>query len=146
MPKPSGVAFCPSLGATPAPPRRCNFKSKTHLAKFPRITEVPALELGFETEALRDICERDKFARKRLGAKVADALRRRLSDFQSIDSFDDLPFAKPRKRSGQCVFQLPEGWQLVVTAGHAENPTLPSGRIDWSRVSRLKILKIEKNK
>jgi hypothetical protein len=105
-----------------------------------------ALELAFETKALRDICESEAIARKQLGAKVADALWRRLSDFRSIDSFDEMPFAKPKKNSNSITFDLPDDWQLVVTGGHGENPKLPSGKIDWMKVTRLKITKIEKRK
>jgi hypothetical protein len=121
-----------------------NFQLPNHLAKVLRIRPGWALELGFETEALRDICESEKVAKKKLGAKLADALRRRLSDFQSIESFDELPLAKPKKDSNDRIFKLPDGWHLVVTGGHGENPILPSGKIDWAQVTRLKILKIEK--
>lgn len=103
------------------------------------------MELAFATEALRDICESEATAKKKLGAKAADALGRRLSDFQSIESFDELPYAKPKKNSNNCIFGLPDGWRLVVTGGHGQNPTLPSGRIDWAQISRLKILRIEKD-
>jgi hypothetical protein len=117
------------------------------VGNLPRIVSwVMPLELAFATEALRDVCENEAIAKKELGAKVADALKRRLSDFQSIDTFDELPFAKPKKSSNNCLFELPDGWQLTVTSGHAENPKLGSGRIDWSQVSRLKILKIEKRR
>jgi len=94
--------------------------------------------------ALRDICESEEEARRELGAKVAAGLKRRLSDFQAIDSFNDLPTAHPKRNSNSCIFPLPDGWQLVVTAGHSSNPMLPSGRIDWSRVSRIRIVRIEK--
>jgi hypothetical protein len=104
------------------------------------------LELAFETQALRDICESDEEAKRQLGVKVAAGLKRRLSDFQAIESFDELPVAKPKKNSNNCIFALPENWQLVVTAGHSVNPTLPSGKIDWTRVTRIKILRIEKRK
>src|SRR5579872_7285183 len=98
------------------------------------------LELAFATKALRDICESGAIAKKKLGPNVADALKRRLSDFQSIASFDELPFvAKPKKRSKNVKFDLPDNWELVVTSGHSDNPTLPSGKIDWSQVTRLKI-------
>jgi hypothetical protein len=105
-----------------------------------------ALELAFETKALRDICESEAIAKRTLGVKVADALRRRLSDFRSIDSFDELPFAKPKKSSNTVKFDLPDDWQLVVTSGHGDNPKLTSGKIDWSKVTRLKIARIEKRK
>jgi hypothetical protein len=105
-----------------------------------------ALELAFETKALRDICESEAIAKKMLGAKVADALWRRLSDFRSIDTFDELPFVKPKKNSNNVTFDLPDDWQLTVTGGHGDNPKLASGKIDWSKVNRLKVTRIEKRK
>jgi hypothetical protein len=105
-----------------------------------------ALELAFETKALRDICESEAIAKRELGAKVADALKRRLSDFRSIDTFDELPFAKTKKSSNNITFDLPDDWQLVVTGGHGDNPKLTSGKIDWTKVTRLKIVRIEKRK
>lgn len=105
-----------------------------------------ALELAFETKALRDICENEAVAREKLGTKVADALRRRLSDFRSIDSFDELPLAKPKKNSNNVVFDLPDDWQLVVASGHGATPKLPSGKTDWASVTRLKIFRIERGK
>lgn len=105
-----------------------------------------ALGLGFETKALRDICESEAAAKRKLGVKVADALKRRLSDFRSIDTFDELPLAKTKKSSNSVTFDLPDDWQLVVTGGHGENPKLASGKIDWTKVTRLKITRIEKRK
>lgn len=102
------------------------------------------MELAFATKALRDICESEAIAKEKLGAKVADALKRRLSDFRSIDSFDELPFTKPKKNSNNVTFGLPDDWHLVVTGGHSDNPKLASGKIDWTKVTRLKIVKIEK--
>lgn len=103
-----------------------------------------ALELAFATQALRDICESESIAKRELGAKVADALRRRLSDFRSIDSFDELPFAKPKKNSNSVTFDMPDDWQLIVASGHSDDPKLASGKTDWTKVTRLKITRIEK--
>jgi toxin HigB-1 len=105
-----------------------------------------ALELAFETKALRDMCESEAIAKRKLGAKVADALWRRLSDFRSIDSFDELPFAKSNKNSNSITFDLSDDWQLVVTGGHGDNPKLASGKTDWTKVTRLKVTRIEKCK
>ena len=105
-----------------------------------------ALELAFATKALRDICESEATAKEKLGAKVADALKRRLSDFQSIGTFDELPFTKPKKNSKNVIFDLPEGHRLVVTAGHKTNPTNTDGKIDWTKVTRLQIVRIENEK
>jgi hypothetical protein len=118
----------------------------TLLARLRRITtgQWMALELAFATKALRDICESEATAKEKLGAKVADALKRRLADFRSIDSLDELPFARPKKNSKNVTFGLPDDWCLVVKGGHGESPKLRSGQIDWTNVTRIKIVKIEK--
>jgi hypothetical protein len=105
-----------------------------------------ALGLAFETKALRDICESEAIAKRELGTKVAGALRRRLSDFQSVDTFDELPLAKPKRNSHRVMFDLSDGWQLVVVAVHGGHPKLASRQIDWANVTRLKITGIEKHR
>jgi 3-oxoacyl-ACP reductase-like protein len=105
-----------------------------------------ALELAFETKALRDICESEKKAKHELGAAVAAQLKRRLADLQAVESIDELPVAKPTKNSNNCVIDLSAGHRLIATVGHADIPTLSSGKVDWSNVRRLKLLKIETNK
>jgi hypothetical protein len=103
-----------------------------------------ALELAFATKAVRDICESGSIAKDKLGAEVADALKRRLSDFQSVDSLDELPIANVKRNSSNIVIGLPNDWQLVVTGGHGTNPKLRSGKMDWAKVTRVKIVRIEK--
>jgi hypothetical protein len=102
------------------------------------------LQVAFATKALREICENEAVAKMKLGLKAAAALKRRLSDFQSIESFDELPIAAPKPTSNARGFPLADAWRLVVTAAHSENPTLAFGKIDWTQVSRVKITKIEK--
>lgn len=105
-----------------------------------------ALELAFDTKALRNICESEKRAKQELGAEVAAQLKRRLADLQAAKSIDELPVAKPVKNSNNCVVNLSSGYRLIATVGHAEIPTLSSGKVDWSNVGRLKLLKIETGK
>ena len=77
---------------------------------------------------------------------MAAQLKRRLADIQAVETIDELPVAKPKKTSNNCMIDLSGGFQLVATAGHAEIPTLSSGRIDWGNVKRLKLLRIETSK
>ena len=102
------------------------------------------LQLAFASEELREVCENKSDAEKRLGMKVAHALRRRLSDLKSASTFNELPISRPRKNANDCVIALPDGWRLVVTGGHGQNPTHPDGSIDWNEITRIKITKIEK--
>jgi hypothetical protein len=104
------------------------------------------LELAFETKALRDICGSEKKAKQELGAVVAAHLKRRLADLQAAKTIDELPVAKPKKNSKNYVIALSSDYQLVATVGHADAPTLPSGKVDWANVTRLKLLRIETTK
>jgi len=54
-------------------------------------------------------------------------------------------YLKPLKIAGNCVFELPEGYQLVIAPNHAKNPMLQSGKIDWAKVGRIKVIRIERS-
>jgi hypothetical protein len=105
---------------------------------------MAALELAFETKPLREICESEHRAKQELGAKVAEQLKRRLADLRAALSIDELPVAKPRKASGTCIFDLPEGYQLIVAPNHPRNPILSSGAVNWAEVTRIRIIRIER--
>jgi hypothetical protein len=102
--------------------------------------------LAFETEELRTICEDPDVATTRLGAAIASQLRGRLADIRAATSISDLLVGNPRL-SGSCSENLsidldPEVY-MVWTANHVTARTQPDGHIDWSRVSRVRLLKIE---
>lgn len=101
------------------------------------------MELAFETKLLREVCESAEKAKQQFGAEVARALKRLLADLRAAGSIEDLPVAKPRRISGNCVFQLSTGHILTATANHPVNPLLKSGEIDWAKVERIRILRIE---
>jgi ribosomal protein L29 len=94
---------------------------------------LTTLELAFETKPLREICESEHKAKQELGAKVAEELKRRLADLRAAASVEDLPVAKPRKISGTCIFDLAEGYRLVVAPNHTKNPLLKSGTVNCVR-------------
>jgi hypothetical protein len=43
------------------------------------------------------------------------------------------------------VVDLGDGYRLVFSANHPRNPLKADGTVDWSKVSRVKILGIEKS-
>jgi hypothetical protein len=104
------------------------------------------VELAFETEQLRDICESEARARRMLGAPVAKALKRRLADLRAAPSVEDFPLGRPNPRSGTYVFDLADGYSLHVCPNHVKNPTLKSGGINWAKVNHIKIYGIEETK
>lgn len=106
------------------------------------------LELAFDKRPLREICEREDKAKRHLGESVADKLKRRLADLRAAASVADLVAGRPRELSGSCpshiAVDLCEGYRIVFSANHTANPVLNTGDVDWSRVTRVKILRIER--
>lgn len=106
------------------------------------------IEVAFRTKAMRDACESGELMEKKFGAEVAGVLKRRLSDLRAANSISDLFFLDPKPvpgtRGRAMSVELSQGHRLVFQANHARNPTLPDGSTDWSRVSRVQVLRIEK--
>ncbi len=105
------------------------------------------MEVAFESQLLRTLCENEVQAKLRLGAEVAEQLKHRLGDIMAAKSPADLIAGHPRLSSdGQAtIIDLCNGQQLVFKANHTRCPKTKDDVIDWSRVSRIKIVKIEKN-
>ena len=104
------------------------------------------MEISFETKDLRTICEIEAHAQNKLGDETAGILKRRLADIRSAKTISDLIAGRPRELddgTGQMVIDLYPSYRLVFCANHPSNPVVDSGNIDWSRVSRVKIVSIE---
>lgn len=104
------------------------------------------LEIAFAEKSDRQLCENEAIAERKIGSKVADKLKRRLADLRAATSIKDVVAGKPRELDGkykhQIAVELCDGYFLVFCANHNTNPLLESGEIDWSRVSRIKILRV----
>ena len=108
-----------------------------------------AVEIAFAKKSLRQLCESERTARRSLGTRVAERLKRRLADLRAANCVKDLVAGRPRElrgdRAGQIAVQLGESFQLIFSANHSVPPLLDGVRVDWSRVNRLKIISIESN-
>lgn len=106
-----------------------------------------ALEIAFAEKSNRLLCENEAIAERKLGKRVAEKLKRRLADLRAATCVKDIVVGKPRELDGkhhqQIALEVCEGYGLIFCANHIVNPLLESGGIDWSRVSRIKILRIE---
>ena len=110
---------------------------------------IHCLELAFETKSLRMICESENQAKRKLGSNVAESLRRRLADLRAATSVRDLIAGRPREldvadRQHMAV-DLWDGHRIVFCANHSKNPVTETDELDWSRISRVKILRIERD-
>jgi proteic killer suppression protein len=107
------------------------------------------LELAFDSKQLRTLCESAARAEAELGLEAADALKHRLADLRAAGSVDDLPVGHPRvAKQNDSKVMLVDFYRrhsLVFCVNHPKPPKMASGAIDWTRVSRIKILRIGQN-
>lgn len=105
-----------------------------------------ALELAFSDKQLRQLCEAEAIARRKLGEKVAAALKHRLADLRAATSVKDLIAGNPRElgasRPGDMAVDLADGYTMIFRSNHAALPVLATNLVDWSRVSRIQIVQI----
>jgi hypothetical protein len=107
------------------------------------------LEIAFDSKHLRTICESEAHAKDELGVTVAEMLKHRLADLRAAISIRDLVAGRPRLLEGTgdlCMtLDLSEGYRMVFCANHPKNPVATTGGLDWLRVSRVKIMRIERD-
>lgn len=102
------------------------------------------MEISFESKQLRELCENEDEGKRRLGDAVAKTLRDRLADCEAASSPKELIAGRSREGvDGTMVLDLEDGYSLTFAANHPTLPLTPSGEINWSKVHRIRILKIE---
>ncbi|QEA13942.1 type II toxin-antitoxin system RelE/ParE family toxin [Comamonas flocculans] len=101
------------------------------------------MEIRFRGEKLRELCERQVVAKKKLGAACARKLTLRLQALEAVTCVTELVAGNPHPlkgdRAGQFALDLTGGWRLVFSPDHESCPTHPDGGIDWSRVTLIYI-------
>ena len=108
------------------------------LGKF-LYTEGRGLEITFKDKKIRELCEKQAVAEKKLGAACARKLRARLSDLEAATRVTELVAGNPHPlkgdRAGQFALDLAGGWRLVFAPDHDPYPTRSDGDIDWFQVT-----------
>jgi len=101
------------------------------------------LEVRYKDKKIRDLCEKQAVAEKRLGAASARKLRLRLLALEAATRVTDLVAGNPHPlkgdRLGQFALDLAGGWRLVFAPAHDPCPTRPDGGIEWSHVTVISI-------
>lgn len=101
------------------------------------------MELSFATEELRAICESRRRATNKLGADTAKSLEMVLADIeacQTVLEFTSLYGDHAASSTVDCWQVALEGASIVTfTSGHVSTPRKKEGRIDWNKVTRVKI-------
>jgi hypothetical protein len=103
------------------------------------------LELAFDSLLLRATCENEAQARAELGEAVAEILKHRLADMRAARSTKDLLAGKPRVEAEgrHMIIDVGDTHRIVFKANHVNCPMTNSNEVDWARVNRIKILRIE---
>jgi proteic killer suppression protein len=99
--------------------------------------------MGFRDKKLRELCEKQEVARKKLGHACARKLHIRLADLEAATTVNDLVAGKPHPlrhdRAGQFAVELTGGYRLVFAPGNDPIPRHRNESIDWSRVTIIRI-------
>lgn len=97
------------------------------------------MEILFQNKVVREMCEQEKIAKKKLGEIGARRLRSRLSDLMAASSVTDLIAGKPHPltgdRLGQFSLSLDGGWRLVFSPGNDPIPRNADQSIIWTHVT-----------
>lgn len=104
--------------------------------------------IAFDDKSLRKICEDHDTAKNQYGQPVAEALMKRLADIEVGNCPLELPAGKPQEIKTNLLpnfkVDLAEGYRLVFCANHTNVYHINNGNVDWSKVTRIRILKIDK--
>ena len=99
--------------------------------------------LAWENKEIRSICEDTDIAHAKLGSALAISLQTRLSELIAADNITDLPVGDPTEIEYSCCkIDLIDDRRLIFCSNHVNTPLL-QGKINWSQVTRIKILKLE---
>lgn len=104
------------------------------------------LEVAFRSKELRSTCESPARAKRELGDSAAAALRRYLADLEAVETVAELvemglDFENCGSKVGLIRFGLSEGRHLYCEVNHQHVP-MSGETVDWTKVSRLKVIHI----
>lgn len=102
------------------------------------------MEITFKENKLRKLCEVQKEAQKKLGAKCARKLRSRLADLIAAETVTELVAGRPHPlkgdRAGEFALDLEGGKRLVFESANNPVPLKEDSSIDWSKVTSIRIV------
>src|SRR5258708_22364381 len=71
------------------------------ISRVVRVSDRPvAVEIAFANKSLRQLCESERRARRSLGPRVAEKLKRRLADLRAANCVKDLVAGRPSELRG----------------------------------------------
>ena len=102
------------------------------------------MDLAFEDRDIRRICEDKKTAIEKYGTFVAEVLQNRLADLRAATSLKDILVGEPALLIDSTFkINLIDWYTIVFTANNRRLSYDSQGNIDWSFITRIKILSID---
>ncbi|HVP96758.1 hypothetical protein [Methanoregula sp.] len=102
--------------------------------------------VDFASPEIKEICEIERVAKRKLGAPCAKKLKTRLAEIVAAPFVTNLPAGKPhaldRERTGQYAVSLEGLIRLCFEPANSPIPRTPDGRVEWSKVNKVKIVDI----
>lgn len=99
------------------------------------------MEIDFETDTLRQLCENCREADRQLGRANAKKLRARLADLEAVDCVAEIVAGRPHPltgdRKGEFALSLSGGCRLVFRPRKLPPPSKEDGGIDWAAVDEI---------
>ncbi len=97
------------------------------------------MKINFKDKKVREMCEKQGVAVKKLGVICARKLRSRLDELEASAQVSDLVAGNPHPlkgdRAGQFAVHLAGGYRLVFEPGNNPVPRHEDGGINWTQVS-----------
>ena len=102
------------------------------------------MEINFKDKKLKDLCEQQNLAQRKLGDQMAKKLTARLADLRAASSVTELVAGHPHPLTGDLAgkfaLDLVHPKRLVFEPEHDPIPRTEDGGIDWSQVTRINII------
>lgn len=107
-----------------------------------------SIQLAFQDDKLRQLCESTVSAKRRFGVQTAKTLHTRLADVQAcanVAELEGIGFASVDKGEDARIFiSIGDGYTVTAVVNNRPEPRLRGGRLDAKNVTRLKIMSIER--
>lgn len=105
------------------------------------------MEISFENKNLRRLCESQNRAKNQLGDISAQKLKNLLADLDALNNVAEMLSLRIHNltigKDGIFTIELAENSKIVFSANHLQTPLLTNKAVDWSKVTRIKILSLE---
>lgn len=104
------------------------------------------MQLAFQTQAVRELCEDAEVAERLLGQSVARELRTRLADLRAVMAIGEMPSGNLTCRGERAdeavLIDLGGSASLELVPNHQAQRLTADGEVEWNRVNRLKVVRI----